>query len=307
MNDIKVVAFKGFINRFFPVDFKIPNFYVIDYENRYDVEADCFYQINVKKFKTSSQKEYDYIKESGKPYLVMESSPFRKNIFPVGDSKNHYYRLGWNHFLRSGQFNNKNSPPDRWNHIKKLQNIQIKDWRINQDGNLLLCCQKTGDSTLNSLYENYNNYSEWIDDTIQLIQKFSDRHIVIRPHLLGSKKINWTDFTKKYKNVSLSTTWQNRDKMEGGEGLQYDFDRAYAVISYNSNSLVESICEGIPSFPLSKESIIWDIGNRIENLENPDLNIDRSQWLYDAGYMIWNAEEINNGIAWNHLKGVYFK
>ena len=104
----------------------------------------------------------------------------------------------------------------------------------------------------------------------------------------------------------MSKTWNKRTVYEGGVGLQEEFNNAYAVVAYNSNVLIESTCDGIPTFPMSNESVVWDISNRIENLENPNLDIDRSQWLYDAGYMIWNMNEINNGTAWNHLKGVYF-
>ena len=73
----------------------------------------------------------------------------------------------------------------------------------------------------------------------------------------------------------------------------------------NANSLVESTLAGIISFALSDESVVWDT-NRIENLENPNLDIDRTQWLYNAGYMIWTAKEMNEGVAWDHLKGVYY-
>jgi hypothetical protein len=301
----QVVAFKGFINRFFQVDFKIPGFSLIDFEDRHNVKADCYFQINVKKAKTKNSPEYDFIKSSNKPYLVCESNLFRKNCFSVHFPDKCYYRLGWNHFLRQGNFNNKNSPPDRWNYIKKLQNITIRDWRNNRDGYILIACQKSGDSTLNSLYEKYNSYEDWLKDTINLIKRHTDRKILIRPHLLGSKKINWQSLVDN--RISLSTTWKDRTVYEGGAGLEFDMQSAYAVVGYNSNTLVESTCEGIPTFPLSDESIIWDISNRIENLENPNLDIDRTQWLYDAGYMIWNMHELNDGTAWNHLKGVYFE
>ena len=299
---VTVIAFKGLINRYFQVNFQIPEFKLIDFEDRHLYDADCFFQVNVKKRKTQNFSEYDYIKNSGKPILVCESNIFRKNSFSV-HYPDKYYRLGWGHFLRHGNFNNKNSPPDRWEHIKKLQNIKIKDWR-KKDGHILLCLQKAGDSTLNSLYEKYNKYEDWIHETINLIRQYSDRPILIRPHFKGLKKINVEQFLSN--NITLSSTWKDQSIYEGGEGLQKELDNAYAVVGYNSNSLVESTCEGIPTFPLSDESVIWDISNRIENLESPNLEINRTQWLYDAGYMIWNMNELNDGTAWNHLKEVYF-
>lgn len=306
MTDPRVVAFKGLINRFFPVDFKIPNWHIIDYDDPLKESADAFFQINVKKTKTKTAPEYKYITQSNKPTLVCESNPFRKNIFPVGDLENHYYRLGWGHFLRQGNFNNENSPPDRWNHIKKLQKLEVKDWRLKGEY-ILLLLQKSGDSTLNKMYADYGTYYNWIEETISNIRKYTDRPIVIRPHVYRAK-VPYIKFASEENKVSISEVFDQRTTFEGGESLQHDFNNAWAVVGYNSNALVESTLEGIPSFPLSDESVVWDISNqnKLENIENPNVNIDRTQWCYDAGYMIWNTNELNNGTAWNHLKGVYF-
>jgi hypothetical protein len=298
----KVVAFNGLINRFFQVDFKIPDWNILDFNDPEKYDADCYFQVNVEKAKTKGMPEYTFIKDSGKPVLVLESNLFRKNSYSVDYPDKCYYRLGWGHFLRSGNFNNANSPPDRWNHIQKLQNIEIKPWR-QTEGHVLLCLQKPGDSTLNSLYEKYNTYEDWISYAIEQIKLYTDAPIMIRPHL-KSTKLNFHKFIGK--NILLSDTWNQRTVYEGGAGLQTDFNNACAVVGYNSNVLVESTCEGIPTFPLSDESVVWDISNRIEHLANPKLDIDRTQWLYDAAYMIWNMNELNDGTAWNHLKGVYF-
>jgi len=301
---IQVYSFKIFQNRYFPFNFKTPGFEILDFNNDKKFDADCFLQVNVKKEKTKNVIEYDFIKESQKPVLVCESNIFRKNSYPPENPDKSFYRLGWNHFLRQGIFNNKNCPPDRWNMIRKTQQLEIKDWR-KQNGHILLCLQKIGDSTLNSLYSKFNNYEAWLDYTIKLIRKHTDRPILIRPHPKGIKKIQIDQFLNK--NISISTNWESAKEFEGGEGLLEDFKNSYAVISYNSNVLVESICEGIPSIPLSEESVIWDISHKIEDIENLNLNIDRTQWFYNSAYMLWSMDEINNGAAWDHLKPVYFK
>jgi hypothetical protein len=297
-----VVAFRSLLNQYFPVDFNIPGWQILDFADPAAGHADCYFQINVQKRKTADQAEYDFIRQSARPVLVCESNLFRKNSYAVQYPDKCYYRLGWGHFLRSGNFNNANSPADRWNHIQQLQNIQIKPWQ-QRSGHVLLCLQKPGDSTLNSLYEKYSTYQDWIAHTIEQIKCYSDRPIMIRPHL-KTKKINFDKFLGK--NITLSETWNQRTVYEGGAGLQKDFDAASAVVGYNSNALVESTCEGIPTFPLSDESVVWDISNKIEDLSCPRLDIDRTQWLHNAAYMIWNMNELNNGTAWNHLKGVYF-
>lgn len=301
---IKVYSFKIFQNYYFPLNFKTDGFELLSFDDPKKDEADCFFQVNVKKEKTNDVAEYDFIKESKKPILVCESNIYRKNSKLPSDTKNSFYRLGWNHFLRQGNFNNKNSPADRWNKIKKIQNIEVKDWRTKGDY-VLLCLQKTGDSTLNSLYLKFQTYENWISYALNLIKKHTDRPILIRPHPKGIKKINLEKFVDK--QISISSNWISVSEFEGGAGLEKDLKNSYAVVGYNSNVLVESVCEGIPTFPLSNESIVWDIGNKIENLENPNLNIEREQWFYDSGYMLWTMDEINHGVAWEHLKSVYFK
>jgi len=301
---LQVYSFKIFQNHYFPLNFQINGFDILDFSDERKYQADCFLQVNIKKEKTKNIAEYDFIKQSKKPYLVCESNIFRKNSYLTTDTKNNFYRLGWTHFLRQGNFNNKNSPPDRWNKIRKIQNIEVKDWR-EKNGYILLCLQKLGDSTLNSLYSEFQSYDKWIEHTVNLIKQYTDRPIVIRPHPKGIKKINLEKFVDRH--VSISKNWKSESEFEGGAGLQKDLENCYAVIGYNSNVLVESVCEGIPTFPLSVESVVWDISHRIENIENPNLNIDRTQWFYDAGYMLWSMDEINNGAAWEHLKPVYFR
>lgn len=299
----KIVAFKN-IN-IFNINFGVPNWHIIDFDNPTKYEADAFFQINVRKAKTLKVPEYNFIIESKKPVLVCESNLFRKNSYPITDPRC-YFRLGWNHFLRCGEFNNRNSPPDRWNHIKNLQNLEVKDWR-SSGSYILLVLQKPGDSTLNTMYEKYKNYETWISETLRNIRRHTDRPILIRPHL-NTIKLNFEAFESEKDKILISKNFRNRTKIEGGQSLEEDFKGAWAVVGYNSNSLVESTLAGIPTFPLDSNSVVWEVSNqdKLENIENPVLNIDRTQWCYDSAYMIWTAKEIADGTAWNHLRGIYF-
>lgn len=289
---------------FFGIEFNMPNWHMVNIDDPIKELADVYFQVNIQKNKTKNNTAFNYISKQNKPVLVCESNLFRKNSYPITDERC-YYRLGWGHFLRSGNFNNTHSPPDRWNKIQQLQNLEVKQWRTWGE-HIVIVLQKPGDSTLNSLYSVYGKYENWIEETIDKIRKHTNRKILIRPHL-HTTKLNYKQFESKEKNVEISKVFKDRTKLEGGQSLEQDYKDAFAVVGYNSNSLVESTLEGIPTFPLSDESIVWDISNQnIQNIESPDTNIDRTQWCYDAGYMIWTKEEIANGTAWNHLKGVYF-
>ena len=43
----------------------------------------------------------------------------------------------------------------------------------------------------------------------------------------------------------------------------------------------------------------------LQLLENPPMDIDRTQWLYDMAYISWTMDELQQGVAWEHLKGKY--
>ena len=274
-----------------------------------DQLPDVFFQINCLKHKERNSDGpghvlYRFIQQTGKPVLVCESSPFRRNITSLIEVENKlYYRLGWHHYLRCGNFNNKNSASDRWHRIQQEQQIEIKPWQFNEDGYVLLCLQKPRDSSLNKIYQNYDRYEDWIADTIDDIRTYTDRPILVRMHK-KRKGLNLS-FLSDYKDVSISKRTPQKI-YEGGDSLQQDFEGAAVVVAYNSNVLVESVCEGIPSIALDADSQAWSVCNSLSSIETPDLSIDRTQWLYNLAYTTWLKEEILDGTAWNHLKSVYF-
>ena len=79
--------------------------------------------------------------------------------------------------------------------------------------------------------------------------------------------------------------------------LYKDLDHARVSISYSSNSLVETVCEGVPTITLSKTSHAWPVSShKINVLEETTMpTYDRTQWLYDTAYTQWKMSEINTG------------
>lgn len=267
--------------------------------------ADCFVQTNLLKpkfFKNNKNEPYEYILNSKKPFMVLESAVFRKFV--------EYRRLGWwSYKWCDANFNNTNSPPDRWNKFKKETNIHIKPWRSSGEY-VLIMGQKEGDSSLSELYKKYDKFADWINDTIVDIKKYTDRKIIIRPHIRNSRHSmsEAIRIAAKHKNVYVSENLTENNGLQGGEGLQKDLDGAYCVITYNSLSAIESVCEGIPTFALDGGSMIWPIAHKdLSKIENLDRTIDIEQWCYDVAYTQWTGKEFKSGEAWAHLRPVYFK
>ena len=270
-------------------------------------KADVLVQSNQK----GSKKEkkighiYDYVLNSSKPFIVTESSVFRRNM-PQPPNPMAYHRFSWTSYFRDeGNYCNENSPSDRWEQIQKDQNIQIKDWRTKGDY-VLVVLQRPGDSSLRNLIAKHGSYDAFINYTISEIQKHTDRPIVMRMHpLRQDKQRNLITAFQEYsdkKNITISTNTQGAGFLEGGSGLQKDFDNAWCVVGFNSNALTESVCEGIPTFSMCPSSMAYDVSETdLSLIENPVMP-DRQQWLNNLGYCQWREDECVAGLPWEHLQ-----
>jgi len=111
---VEMIAFKHQLNDDFPIEFGKEDWKIIDFADRDKYKSKYYFQINVDKPSNidedgnTKDEVYEYIKNTGRPYLVCELSAFRQNSY-LGDPDNWYYTLGWFHFLRKGFFNNNNS------------------------------------------------------------------------------------------------------------------------------------------------------------------------------------------------------
>jgi len=253
--------------------------------------------------KRKHQPLYDFIISSGKPWIVAETAVFRRNM-ALPPNPMAYHRYSWYSYLRDeAVYCNENSPGDRWNQIQKEQNIEIKPWRCSGEY-ILLCLQKPGDSSLARLVKKYKTYDVFIEETLKQIRLNTDRKIRIRMHPLRQDRqitaIENAQFTVDQVEISPNSVGGNG--FSGGEGLQKDFDNAYAVVGFNSNALTESVCEGIPTFSLCPGSMAMPMGtDDLTKLESP-LTPDRTKWLYDLAYCQWREDEVASGAMWDHLQ-----
>ena len=271
------------------------------------VSADAFIQTNLlkPKFESSGTADtYRYILQSQKPFLVSESPSFRR--YP------NYSRLGWYSYKwTEGIFGNENAPSDRWNQFVKDTGIKIKDWNSPGD-HILIMCQKEGDSSLQNLYKKYESFYDWVEETVIEIRKYTDRKIIVRPHPRNLKRgLNMAKKLNKKKNLNIivsENVKQDPSGRHGGESLDLDLQKAYCVITYNSLSAIEAICEGVPTFALENGSMIWPIAHKnLSEIENLNYNIDVKQWCNEIAYTQWTVTENRKGISWEHLKPLMFK
>jgi len=278
----------------------LPNFKIVPWEDQDTIRsADVYIQNNIISQKRKHLKQYyQFILDSGKPFIVTESAVFRRNMIQPPHPMA-YHRYSWTSYFRDeGNYCNENSPSDRWLRIQKEQRIEIKEWRTSGEY-VLVILQRPGDSSLKNLLNIHGSYEKFVEYTLQTIKENTDRPIRVRMHPLRQEQ--QLDILKNL-DVEISTNTQGAGLLEGGDGLYEDFSKAYAVVGFNSNALTESVCEGIPTFSLCPSSMAWDCSNKDLKLLESIEYFERNQWLYNLGYCQWREDEIAKGYPWVHLK-----
>ena len=285
-------------------DFMLCNF---DAAKQLDMnKVDAFIQTNVLgAIKNNMKEQHDFMDSTGKPRIVVEQATFRKNI-DFDKPETCYYKVGLNHFTYDeGIFYNENSPSDRWEKIKKEQNIEIKPWRHMQytgSEYILFLLQNPIDTSLNPLLESGVRYDDWINKTVRDIREVTDKKIRVRLHPRFQSRFDLHRLSLL--GVEISNEYDGWNKSNGGDSLYKDLKNAWACVTFSSNAATEAVCEGIPVVNLHKSSFSWPVSYHTLDILAQNMiecDFDRTQWLYDCAYTQWTLEEINKGIVHKRL------
>jgi hypothetical protein len=168
--------------------------------------------------------------------------------------------------------------------------LNLKPWR--NDGKSILIC---GQHDKSLQWQSMPRMSQWVMDTIEEVQKHTDRPIIFRPH----PRCRLDAIEHQYRNV-------RRQEPRFINGTYDDFDMGFhniwATVSYSSNPGIHSILEGVPAF-VSPHSLAYDAANDIDflhDIESP-LRPDRQQWLNDYAWTEFTIAEIAAGLPLKRL------
>lgn len=195
-----------------------------------------------------------------------------------GDGENHHYAAGFNGLNGRADFRNRNMPDDRLMLLRKASLLRVLRWRERGD-RVIICGQVPWDASVEG-----SDHQLWLQATLERLRAYTKREVVFRPHpkALGAyKKMNCPIST-----IPMSEELRNPP---------------HAVVTYNSNSGVEALIEGIPVFAADHGSMCWELANKsLVSIDVPNMP-DRTQWLNDLCYTQWTLDEMRSGEAWNHL------
>jgi hypothetical protein len=215
-----------------------------------------------------------------KPTLVLEVGGIRRGTT---------WKVGLNGINRDAYF----GPMGHDNSRAALLNLELKPW--NTSGTYILLC---GQHERSEQWKGMPSMSKWVSNTIETIQKYTDRPIVFRPH----PRCPLPDIEHEFKNVTRQVPCQTPGSYDD---FDIDYSRVWATVSWSSNPGIHSILNGVPAF-VGPSSLAFDVANyELANIENP-LRPDRQQWLNDYAWTEFTVEEISQGIPLKHLTNKLF-
>ena len=213
------------------------------------------------------------------------------NLFNYTGIYKQYHRYSMDDvFPNTGNYFSREVDPSRWQQISRDYNIALKDWR-SPGHDILLCLQRNNGWSMAGM-----PVTDWLRQTVKRIRKSTDRAIVVRAHP-GDKK------SAEYLPPLLNELNLEQSK---NPSIVNDFNRSWAVVTYNSSPAVAAAIEGIPVFvtdPFPNRSQALPVANTVlSKIENPD-GFERQPWIERVCMSHWNFEELSNGSAWQHMRG----
>jgi hypothetical protein len=141
-----------------------------------------------------------------------------------------------------------------------------------------------------------------------------DSHILICPPIVEYEKVHWFDvnyWLSYVRNELREMTHRKKkirykpgDKRPGADPRHslpdHDLTNCHAVITHDSNIVVDAALRGVPSF-VTGDSPARVFGNTdLRLIETPNLDYDLERWFATLAANQWTLEEIRAGVA-NHL------
>tara|TARA_B100000963_G_scaffold29143_1_gene21551 strand:+ start:1922 stop:2677 length:756 start_codon:yes stop_codon:yes gene_type:complete len=197
---------------------------------------------------------YDLIKKV-KNYYYMDHGYFNQSNRKFENNRTNilnldgYFRIVYNNLIHDGQ---GNFPDDR------LKKLKINFFEQNKSGELIILSEPS--EIIKKIYNAYN----WVNETKEIIRKFSDRKIVVH---------------NKYSKIPLEELFKN----------------AWSFVSLQSTAGFKAMANGIPAY--FTESSLKKI-NLIEEIENPKINY---KIFNNLAYGQWTLAEIESGEAWETI------
>lgn len=205
------------------------------------------------------------LRDAGADVLVMERGY-------LGD-RFKWTSLGWNGLNGYASF--PEIPDDGGERFNTYFPGLMKPWRTNGGDYVLLIGQVPGDASLKG-----QDLRPWYAKTAQQAQMRYEIPVVFRPHPLAARRGGVY--------VVPGTRMQHGSLAEA-------LSKAAVVVSFNSNTTVESVLAGVPTVCMDRGSMAFDMCSH--EVQAPLVTPDREQWAHQLAHRQFLLSEIRSGAA----------
>ena len=229
---------------------------------------------------------WERYRKANKPVIVIEVG---------GIKRNETWKIGINGINREADFANQNVDGSRW----KKFNVQVKPWK--QTGDKIVIC---GQHTNSHQWRNNPPMSQWFDQQITEIRKYTNKPIVIRPHPRSSFQGQsgggvstekprfvagtYDDFDLDFHDTKKLDSYFPEGKAQEGEGPWW------CMINYNSaGPAFSALIAGVPII-VDSTSLAHEHTVGFDNLYNPFVGI-RDTWYQQIAHTEYTVDEIQQG------------
>ncbi len=230
---------------------------------------------------------YDNQLKRGKRCIIVDS-----NLFLAFDKNNSNTYLRYSYdgiFANTGEYCNAPEHVDkvRWQKMKNQLKIEVKPWRIQNSGHILVCCQRNNGWSMQG-----QNVLQWLRQTVERIREHIDAPIIVRFHP-GDKHKDTYEPQIRDLNVSVSHSKSIFDDLQG----------ARICVGHNSSPTIIAAIQGVPIFLTDPgRSQAKDVANyNFKYLSQPE-EFDRGPWLEKLAQCHWTLEELKDGSCWKHMR-----
>ena len=235
---------------------------------------------DLKKLPNENLTMYGILAGSGEVYKWCQKEKRDFYFMDHGYFTNAHDSPHWLRITRNKHCQNvlQERPADRY---EKYFKQEIKPWR--KDGSKVLVLPPT------NAISNFFRVENWLEDTLNTLRKNTDRTIDVR-----EKPYNPTI---EIDHVGATVKVDRPTKHQGN----IDWKNYYATVTYNSNTMVASLANGVPVFCDAQNCGAAPISETdFSKIETPKYG-DRIALFSSLAYNKWSLEEMADGTAWRML------
>lgn len=155
----------------------------------------------------------------------------------------------------------------------------------NRKPEILIACQHQESLQ----WQGQPSMSEWVEDTVNAIRKYTDRKIVVRPHPRSLFSLNLPGVAVNLP-TKINGTYDSFD-------INYNY---HCVVNHNSGPAVQAAIAGTPVI-CDQTSLAGEISGKFEEIENIILP-PREDWFLRLCHTEWTVGEIASGIPLKRLE-----